>query len=83
MTEIPKCPRCRAQMEFQRIDPGVRGLLHDENGSGPRQMSEYRQLDAKARDALELARLLPHGAERTKAMKEASKLRIAADKLLE
>ncbi len=44
-------------------------------------MSERRELDAKACDALEAARLLPHGDARTKAMKEASRLRIAADKL--
>ncbi|WP_168202878.1 MULTISPECIES: hypothetical protein [unclassified Tardiphaga] len=43
-------------------------------------MSEYWELDAKAHDALEAARQLPHGPARSKAMKEAGQLRVAADK---
>ena len=44
------------------------------------EMSEYWELDAKAHDALEAARQLPHGPARSKAMKEAGQLRVAADK---
>jgi hypothetical protein len=62
-------------------------LLHDEDGVcplsaglGKSRMSGYRELDAKAREALEAAQLLPHGEARSKAMKEAGKLRVAAEK---
>lgn len=43
-------------------------------------MSNRRDLDAKASDALEAARELPHGPARSMAMKEAGQLRVAADK---
>jgi hypothetical protein len=39
------------------------------------------ELDAKALAALEEARAIPHGPERTKAMKQAGNLRNAADLL--
>jgi hypothetical protein len=42
-------------------------------------MSAQTDLDAKARDALEAARQLPHGPARSQAMKEAGRLRVAAD----
>jgi len=43
-------------------------------------MSERRELDSKASDALEAARSLPHGPARAQAMKEAGLLRVAADR---
>lgn len=43
-------------------------------------MSDFRELDEKAHEALEAARLLPHGPRRSEAMKGAGQLRVAADK---
>lgn len=45
-------------------------------------MNEYRELLAKALEALEVARELPHGPARSLAMKLAGKLRVAADQKL-
>lgn len=42
-------------------------------------MSARRELDAKATEALEAARQLPHGPARSQAMKDAGRLRVAAN----
>ncbi len=39
----------------------------------------YRDLDAEAEEALEAARSMPHGLEKTEALKKAGLLRRAAD----
>jgi hypothetical protein len=44
-------------------------------------MSDYREIDARAEEALEAARKLPQSAARSKAMKDAGELRVAAEKL--
>ena len=43
-------------------------------------MTRYFELDVKAQEALEEARLLPHGNLRSEAMKKAGRLRIAAER---
>jgi hypothetical protein len=45
-------------------------------------MQHYRDSLAKAYEALEYARQMPHGPLRSKAMKEASVMRLAAEDLL-
>jgi AraC-like DNA-binding protein len=110
MTEItPRCPPCQGRMDFQRVDPGVRGFENHifecggcytmktkavslsrsdsvaarfrcgEMGRELTQaagMSDYREIDARAQEALEAARKLPQGAARSKAMKDAGELRV-------
>jgi hypothetical protein len=44
------------------------------------EMSDYHELVARAYDALEAARKLPHGPQRSEAMKKASVMRLAAEK---
>jgi hypothetical protein len=41
--------------------------------------SDPDELDAQAREALDAARRLPHGPERSEAMKKAGQLRLVAD----
>jgi len=43
-------------------------------------MSGYGELDAKACDALDAARLLPPGPKRSDAMKNVGRLRVLAEK---
>jgi hypothetical protein len=45
------------------------------NQQGP----DHHEWDARAREALDEARRLPHGPARTEAMKKAGQLRLAAD----
>ena len=45
----------------------------------PSQAPVYRDLDAEATDALEAARQIPAGPEKTEALKKAGRLRNAAD----
>jgi len=86
----PHCPKCDARMRLARVAPGPSGFdvgtfdcakcdhIHIVTVATDL-LSDSRSLHARSIDALEEAREMPPGAQRTGALKKAGLLRRTAD----
>ena len=72
-----KCLDCDGEDPLRSTD--VTKLLNSELRPPQATTTDLHDWDARAEAALEAARKLPHGPERSEALKQAGQLRVAAD----